>query len=530
VSRTPLLQAFQQLFDDFAQQEATGRPVKDIQAARDRRPSRREVLKLSALGAAGALAPRWAFAGPPPRVAIVGGGMAGLTAALTLQDARVPSTVYEASNRLGGRIHSDTTSWLNGQVTEHYGELIDSTHKTMFRLAKRFKIEVDDVAGAEPNRSTDTYYLFGQYYSRDQANIDFNPVYQALKKDLTAASYPTRYDSYTAAGYQLDRLSLYDWIETRVPGGHSSALGNLFDLAYNIEYGAETTDQSSLNLIYLLGYQPIPGNFRMFGRSDERYHLRGGNDQLPQAIAAALPQGSLRTGTALTAIAKQDDGSYDLRFRENGGSFTVNADRVILTVPFSVLRTLDCTEAGFTEQKREAISELGYGVNAKLHLQFDTRLWNQPGPWGVSNGASYADTGYQNTWENTRGQAGATGVLVDYTGGNVATSFSGDRRDPAVVAAYAARFLAQAEPVFPGLSAQWNGRATLDNPALNPLLLGSYSYYRVGQYTRFGGVEGEESAGCHFAGEHCSTDFQGYMEGAAQEGVRAAKEILNAYR
>ena len=233
---------------------------------------------------------------------------------------------------------------------------------------------------------------------------------------------------------------------------------------------------------------------------------------------------------ALTSIAKNADGTHRLGFREGTSFTTVTADRVILTIPFSVLRALDYSSAGFDDRKRQSIEQLGYGTNAKLHLQFNTRLWNQPGPWGRGNGASFADTGYQNTWENTRGQAGETGILVDYTGGTVGRSFSGDRTVPAIVSGYARTFLTQIEPVFPGLTAQWNGRATLDNPARNPYLLGSYSYYRVGQYTSFSGAEGEASAGCHFAGEHCSTDFQGYMEGAAQEGARAAKEVLAAYR
>ena len=237
MSRTPLLHTFQQLFQDFAEQEATGRPVAEIQAERNQRPSRRDFLELSSLGAVGVLASeRWSWAAAAPRIAIVGGGISGLNAALTLQDAGLASTVYEASSRFGGRMHSDTTSWLNGQVTEHYGELIDSTHKTILRLAKRFGIAVDDVSGAEPARTADTYYFFGRYYTRDQANADFNAVYNAVKKDLKAAGYPTHYDSYTAAGYQLDQLSVHDWIETRVPGGHSSPMGTLLDLAYNIEY------------------------------------------------------------------------------------------------------------------------------------------------------------------------------------------------------------------------------------------------------------------------------------------------------
>ena len=55
---------------------------------------------------------------------------------------------------------------------------------------------------------------------------------------------------------------------------------------------------------------------------------------------------------------------------------------------------------------------------------------------------------------------------------------------------------------------------------------GSYSYWRVGQYTAFGGVEGERRGTCHFAGEHTSIDFQGYLNGAVETGERVVTEIL----
>src|SRR5262249_39977938 len=108
-----------------------------------------------------------------------------------------------------------------------------------------------------------------------------------------AAGYPTLYNNINGAGLELDNISVYDWIETRVPGGHSSPMGELLDVAYNIEYGADTVVQSSLNLIYLLGYQPIPGDFRIVGRSDKRYHLAGGNEGLPRAIAEWLAPGTI---------------------------------------------------------------------------------------------------------------------------------------------------------------------------------------------------------------------------------------------
>jgi len=206
------------------------------------------------------------------------------------------------------------------------------------------------------------------------------------------------------------------------------------------------------------------------------------------------------------------------------------ADRVILALPFSILRTLDYSAVGFNGVKAAAIQQIGYGTNAKLHLQFKERLWNQPGPWGISNGSSFSDTGYQNTWDVTRAQAGATGILVDYTGGNIGASFTGDSSKPSVVHSYALQFLSQLQPIFPGIAGQWNGRATLDTPSRNPHLLGSYSYWKKGQYTTFAGAERERSGNCHFAGEHCSINFQGYMEGGAQEGARAANEILSDYK
>jgi monoamine oxidase len=536
MARSPLLRRFQALFEDFDEAERSGRPLQAVQEQRrQRRLTRRDFLKATGatVGAAALSGPVAALAavikpgGSQGRIAIIGGGISGLNAALTLQDAGITSTVYEASGRVGGRMHSDTKSWLNGQTSEHCGELIDSGHKTILGLASRFNLPRVDLIGAEPVHSTETDYFFGRYYTAAQAQADFNAVWSAVKKDVNAAGYPTLYNSFTQAGSDLDHMTLYDWIESRVPGGHRSSMGQLLDVAYNIEYGNITTEQSALNLVYLLGFQPVPGNFRIFGASDERYHIAGGNERLPQAIAAALSTGTLQLNTALTAIARRSDGTFDLTLKSGSTSTTRNFDRVILTIPFSVLRTLDYHAAGFDTLKQTAITQLGYGQNAKLHLQFDSRYWNTSGPWGIGTGTSFADTGYQNTWDVTRAQDGATGILVDYTGGGV--TLAGDANSAART------FLRQIESVFPGITRQWNGRATLDVPLRDPNLLGSYSYWKVGQYTQFSGYEkarqpDPNTGKCHFAGEHCSTNFQGYMEGGAEQGARAANEILADYK
>jgi monoamine oxidase len=190
----------------------------------------------------------------------------------------------------------------------------------------------------------------------------------------------------------------------------------------------------------------------------------------------------------------------------------------VVTVPFSILRSsVELGRAGFEPLKRVAIRELAMGTNAKLHAQFASRFWNGLG----SNGETFADTGYQNTWEVTRAQPGTSGILVDYTGGNVGASFgTGTPEERAL------EFLGQLEPVLPGATASWNGKATVDFWPAYEWTKGSYSYWKVGQYQRFAGIEGRRQGNCHFAGEHTSLDFQGYLNGAVETGQRAAAEIL----
>jgi monoamine oxidase len=540
MARTPLLRAIRRLAADHTAAESLGVTPAEL---RERRAeavyTRGELLRRggiagAALAVAGAplLRPRPASGKGAGRVAIVGAGIAGLNAALTLRDKGIAATVYESSSRVGGRMHSDRSGyWANGQTTELCGELIDSDHTVVLGLAARFGLATVDLHAAEPPGSTVSYWFLGGRYGADQADADFVPVREAAKNDLTAAGYPTTWDSFKPAGAALDRMSVHEWIETRVPGGHGSAFGRLLDAAYNEEYGAETADQASLNLVYLLAYQPGPKGFEVYGRSDERYRIAGGNEQLPEAIAATLPD--VRTGWRMTAVAKNADGTVTLSFATPSGNTAVTADQVILTTPFPVLRTLDCSRAGFDARKQTAIAQLGAGRNAKLQLQFATRVWNASGPWGVSTGDSYTDLGYQNTWDATRAQPGPAGIIVNYTGGDVAGAFTpstpyANATDSQQVAKYAKAFLKQLENVFPGITSAWTGKASLSTPFRDPNLLCSYSYWRVGQYTSFSGYEGVAQGPIHFAGEHCSRDFQGYMEGGAREGARAALEVFHA--
>jgi monoamine oxidase len=487
--------------------------------AEENRIDRRRLLEtagVAALGAAafGRFAPE-AHGAAQPKIVVVGAGLAGLTCAYRLKQAGYVAEVHEASTRIGGRCWTIRDAFQQGQIAEHGGELIDTRHRELRNLIKELGLDTVDLLAVEANGTEETYYLDGSFYSVAQATNDFQAVKPKLQKDLSGASYPTLYNSFTQRGYELDHMSIVDWIEESVPGGMDSKLGKLLDVAYNIEYGAESNVQSALNLVYLLGYA-TGGTLALFGQSDERYHVVGGNDQVATKLAALLDT-QLTTGSVLTAIALTSGGRLRLSFREGSSTKTVTADKVVLALPFSMLRSVDYSAAGFSPLKQTAIRELQMGTNSKLQLQFATRLWETQG----STGGTFADTGYQATWDVTRGQSGTAGILVDYTGGTIGASFgSGSLQKRAT------KFLDQLEPVLPGITAQWNGLATLDFWKGYPWTRGSYAYWSVGQYTKFSGVEREQQGNCHFAGEHTSIDFQGYLNGAVETGERAASEVI----
>jgi monoamine oxidase len=493
-------------------------------AAQDYGLTRRQVIAGgTGLAVAAALSgplPR-ALAASGPRIVVVGAGLAGLSCAHQLKQAGYHADVYEASDRVGGRCWTRRGDFADGQIAEHGGELIDQSHTEVRQLAQSLGLNLDNLLAGEPNGTEDFYYFDGQPYSFAQATDDLKGIWQQIHKDVSAASYPTLFNSSTDRGRQLDQMSITDYINAYVPGGMSSKLGQLLDVAYNIEYGAECNVQSSLNMLYLLAYSG-QGQLRIFGPSNEKYHVVGGNDQIATRLANLL-QGQIRLGAAMSSIKRNTDGTYKLSFDlAGGGTTTATADRVVLALPFSILRTLDYGKAGFAPLKKTAIQELGMGTNSKLHVQFKDRYWNAIG----NNGNTYADTGYQNTWDVTRAQLGTSGILVDYTGGTIGASFSPANGDAAT---RAQQFIAQIEPVLPGISNNhWNGRATIDYWTGYQWTMGSYSYWKVGQYTKFAGMERAIDGACHFCGEHTSIDFQGYLNGAVESGYRAAGEVIDA--
>ena len=520
MARTPLVDLLRRASALAVHAHASGEPL-DEAIARDREAridrSRRRFLKQSA-GASAALmlaacARTPLRAGDPAdEVVIVGAGIAGLTCALRLRQGGIRVRIHEAQERIGGRMFSLRNHFDDGQVCELGGELIDTGHARIRALASELDLELDDLSADPAAAFGDVWFCAGRRRSEDEIMREFAPLALAVRRD--ADTLPETDITYVAPGgaEALDRESLTHWLDRN---GASGWLRTLIEVAYTTEMGLECDRQSALNFIDFIGTGS--DRFRIFGESDERFHVRGGNDRIPQRLGAMLAD-AITTGSVLEAVSQRADGTYVLAFRRGAGTREVRARRVVLALPFTTLRNVHL-DLELPAAKRRAIAQLRYGPKAKLMIGFRERVWRTR---HASSGSTYGDLGPQTTWETSRMQPGAAGILTNFVGGRHGLEIG--EGSPKEQADLAAR---QLEPVFPGLAAARAGaREARFHWPTHAWALGSYACFTPGQWTTIRGAIGESVGNLHFAGEHCAFDNQGFMEGGCETGEWAASALL----
>ncbi|NEQ40663.1 MAG: FAD-dependent oxidoreductase [Okeania sp. SIO3I5] len=484
--------------------------------SRNFRTTRRRLLQ-GGLGFAGAMAASNFFKGGERAMAqttpilIVGAGIAGLTAAYRLTQAGVPVNVIEARNRLGGRIRSISKIAGTTIDAELGGAYIDTDNVCIRDLAAELGLTEFDLVAGEQGLTPELYFADGRIIPIQEIINDFAPVAERIDADLIAIDNFEDYTTFDQPTADIDNLSIAEYLET-IPT--STTLRQLLGVAYNAFYGLDAQEQSSLNLIYVIGTEP--NTFELYGSLDERYRIVGGNSQIINNLANFL-QGSIETSTVLEAITSLSDGSYRVSLRSGESTFDRTYERILLTIPFPVLRQVQLN-VDLPPVKRFAIDNYGFGTNSKLHIAFNNPVWRTR--FG-SSGESYADLGFQNTREVAPTSPTTEGVLEFLAGGNLGLALgSGTPEDNAQ------RFLPELDLLYPGISNDRIGRAVRSYWPGELYTQGSYTCYRPGQYVQFFGVEGERVGNLFFAGEHTSLDFSGLMEGGCESGEIAAMEIL----
>ncbi|MFN0034702.1 MAG: flavin monoamine oxidase family protein [Saprospiraceae bacterium] len=488
-----------------------------VQRSEEHRLSRRRFLENAGkVALLGSLAPKLFLPNfsrsLAPRIAIVGGGIAGLNALHTLKKNGLDATVYESSNRTGGRILSVADAMGPNTCTEFGGEFIDTSHLDMMRLAKEFGLELTDLA--QPSEAAlikEAFFFNGQHYSLAQVVEEFRRFAPRMQADMDKLDGDISFKTKNRFVKKIDRTPLSKYLEQI---GASGWVKRLIEVAYESEYGLSPEMQSSLNLLLLISAETPDGKWEIFGESDERYTIRNGNQRVTDALTERYAN-HLETGLALEAIRAKGN-AYALQFA--GLSEPVVADYVVLAIPFTVLRKLE-VKLEMPRVKRKCIQELGYGTNAKLMLGMKQHIWREQGYSGVT----YSDNGIPNGWDNAQLQtadhqaAGLSILFGGRLGTNVGHGTPEQQKD---------KYLKLWEQIFPGASAAFNAKtARMDWPTY-PHALGSYVCPTVGQYTSIGGAEQMPIGNVFFAGEHCGGDFAGFMNGAAQSGRETAEAIM----
>src|SRR5690606_1581846 len=148
-----------------------------------------------------------------PRIAVVGGGIAGLNTAYKLSKAGLSATVYEGADRTGGRMFTARDLLGDGQWTELGGEFIDSTHDEMLALMEEFGLgrrdtQSPDAASLRP----ETYFIDGRHYTQVQAARAFTPIASKILEDYDALGDVVDYEN-EGNGTALDRMSCSEYFD-----------------------------------------------------------------------------------------------------------------------------------------------------------------------------------------------------------------------------------------------------------------------------------------------------------------------------
>lgn len=448
-----------------------------------------------------------------PDILIIGGGIAGLNAAYTFKKQGFTVPVYEVSNRVGGRMMTLSNYFGNNLNTEMGGEFIDTFHDDLLQLTEDFQLDLIDVR-KDDRTLNDMIYFDNKRRTHDELIEEVLPFAAKLKADLE--KFPENLDDISfrnsSAWSALDAISINQYLDLI---GMKGWIKSYFSNQMSAYYTMDASVQSAVNMFLLLD---IPEKVEKDTENQsEVFKIKGGSEKLTRAMGYAMKD-QIHLGHALVEIHQAKKGGFTAVFEFLGKRKHVHADFLILTLPFSKLK--DVKTIGFTWSplKKRCIDSLGYGNGGKICFGLKEPVWRNHGFHGGLNADLPAFSG----WDSSRMQGSHKGVFTIFGGGAI-----GDDAATKKMGELRAMYLPGLEKVWPGFE-----KAT-ENEIVHKFSwqdyhfnMGSYTSYKTGQWTAFGGVEKEPEGNIFFAGEHCSIRFQGYMNGGAQTGRMAAEKVM----
>jgi monoamine oxidase len=461
-----------------------------------------------ALGTVLAAGPLRAAAAPAETIAVLGGGLAGLAAALRLREAGKRVIVLEARPVPGGRVRTERAAFGPGLYAELGPARIADTHAYVLHWLGEMNLSLEDFT---PPSGADIVVLDGMRtrsddaagrarltagLARDERGLSPAALLQKYLRGLPDDLASPDLDLTQARWAEYDRMAWPQWLAARGASKPAIALMMLGG------------DSSRFSALYMLRQILLHRDVRNY------FKIAGGMDRLPRAMAAALGH-DIRYDCEVTRIARNQSGVRIL-CRQGGRDETIAADRALIALPFSILRRV-AVDPPFLPAKKSAIANLAYYEATRFLIETDTRFWEAQHLTGGARTDGPADI-----WDMSYGQKSPFGLLSLTTGEGVmerrieALSDEGRR----------ALGLALAKPAFPELATHMRAMR-IQRWTEDVYARGAFTVFYPGQMGAWSSLIARPEGRVHFAGEHASP-WTGWMEGALWSAERAVQEILQS--
>ncbi|MBC3479312.1 FAD-dependent oxidoreductase [Pseudomonas capeferrum] len=424
-----------------------------------------------------------------PTAIVVGGGLAGLTAAYELQNKGWQVTLLEAKSGMGGRSGLATSEWIgNAKAQPVLNQYLD-----------RFKLET---LPAPEFVRTPGYLIDGEYFSATDLATKQPATAEALKRyektldDLARSIDDPLNPQATSTLFALDQINVSTWLDKlQLPATARQLVNQQIRSRYD--------EPSRLSLLYFAQQNRV---YRGVSDRDLRAaRLPGGSPVLAQAFVKQLK--TIKTSSPVTAIVQDKDG-----VTVKVGSVGYQADYLVMAVPLRALAKIQMTP-GLDNQHLAAIKGTNYGWRDQLMLKFKKPVWESR---ARMSGEIFSNAGLGMLWIEPALKGGAN-VVINLSGDNARLLQAfGDKQmvDQVLIRLHA--FYPQARGSFTGYEVK---RYSTDAG-----MGGAYLAYGPGQISKYWRLWERPVQRITFAGEHTDALYPGTLEGALRSGQRAASQ------
>ncbi len=450
-----------------------------------------------------------------PRIVVVGAGLAGLSAAYTLEkDSGLATELYEASDRVGGRVY--TKNHGDSVRVELGASFIDEDHHAIKSLVS----EMDLKLVALKNRPSSPLYFFDALIDQEKLFKEFKPWLLRIQRDIDAIDEEKSAlgsERLSPTEQKLNQLSIKEYLDEI---GAPPLFQRIAQATQSAEYGPGIEKLNALSLLDLIDIDLAAKSFVMDGQlGDEGHKVEGGNSRLAEALASKLST-PIQFHHELIELSYDDTlKKYLLHFLVEGSTpKIIEADYVIVALPMPVLKnTLKFDENLLQEDTRRAINAIPVGHVSKFIMRFSEPLWRKN-----SNDFFELVNDYYDIWDSSVQEEGnREHHLTVYMG--EPKSLNDHDKNPQELAE---EVLALLEKIFPSIRNYYLGPTKSLHWPSHPLFQGAFTgALFAGQWELSKLLNNPGKGNLVFAGEQWHNDHQGFMNGAVESGQWAAHYI-----